>query len=93
MKRVCGIAVVVVFLLTGCQQEPDSVDAQPTKAKVSAPTDAPTLDVVPGIQAITHTEDPREDGWRTEVFAQQALKQLNVLGQRLDHPASIHADS
>jgi len=93
MKRVCGIAVVVVFLLTGCQQEPDSVDAQPTKAKVSAPTDAPTLDVVPGIQAITHTEDPREDGWRTEVFAQQALKQLNVLGQRLDHPASINADS
>lgn len=71
---------------TGDQQDPSTAEAQFASDKEA---------LVPALNrsSFNETDDPSQDGWDTEVFANKAKKQLHSLGKLFTHQGDIDADA
>jgi len=91
-----GSALVILLAIPACQSEVRPVDTTSNGSENSAhrvPDQPGQSALVPGTRFTSAQEDPRQDGWDTEVFAQQTLAQLKMLGKYLAEPGSANSET
>ncbi|MCH8922791.1 MAG: VCBS repeat-containing protein, partial [Planctomycetes bacterium] len=84
-------AAMLLAPLAGCFEPDDAPDEVETAEEVS-----PVVEVPPPVERFSaekHRLDPRNDGWESEVFAEQALAQLKLLGKLLADPATVRPEN